>query len=301
MKKILLIFLLTFFVLAVCSTGTGKKQVDTKPSDNKSIETSADLSGIDVGKIQYKNLKDIPEKFSYKASKNSSVLVLMGMKVISGQKIWDDFLNKVQKNEAASVSIAQYYETGDKGQKLDKPVLHVKKIEYDGNKFKLSYNDEGKLYRYSYSYLIEKVGMVSSNAAIADHGFYLVNDKNVSYHDLCWSLLSSKSSDQIDYRTVFQEKINKGLYLSCKPGIYCTEDGSASFSLDENCRFEFTRNNAAKDKSYGRYYYKGKKLILKAGNNEKYIFQISGDGKLIFKSGKKTDGLINIGTKFIYQ
>lgn len=301
MKKILIIFLLTFFVLFFYSTGTGKNKADTKPADNKSIETSADLSLTDLGKIQYKSLKDIPVKFSYKSSKNSSMLVLMGMKMISGQKIWDNFLSKVQKNEAASISIAQYYKTGDKGQKLDKPVLYVKKIEYDGNKFKMSCNDGEKLYQYSYSYLIEKLGMVSSNAAIADHGFYLVNDKNVSYHDLCWSLLSSKSSDQIDYKMVFQEEINKALFLSCKPGTYRTEDGNASVTLDENCRFEYSGNNESDRKAIGRYYYKGNQLILKAGNRKKYIFQIAGDGKLIFKSGKETDGFNGIGTKFIYQ
>lgn len=301
MKKIVVIYLLSFFILAVCSTGIINKESSSKPADNKSIEISADLSTTDLGNIQYTGLKYNPVKASNKDIKESSTLELLEMEVISGQKNWNDFLSKVEKKEAASISISEYYETGDRGEKLDKPVLYVKKLDFDGKKYRLSYYDEGKLYQYSYSYLIEKIGLISSNAAFATHGFYLINNKDVSFHDLCWSLISSNFSDQIDYKRVYEEKIDKKIYLSCKPGTYRTKDGAVSVSLDENCRFQISAKSKVNDTYNGRYYYEGHKLILKVSNKEKYTFQITDGGKLICKSSKNSKELISKGMKLIYQ
>lgn len=55
-----------------------------------------------------------------------------------------------------------------------------------------------------YKYLIERSGKMP-NAKCTEHGFYLVNDKSVTYRQLMWSRLSGNSNDWIDFRTVFTE------------------------------------------------------------------------------------------------
>lgn len=89
--------------------------------------------------------------------------------------------------------------------------------KYDGNNYSLIYKpvkgvneQRERFYELTkssipkYKYLVERSGKMP-NAKYMEHGFYLVNDKSLTYRQLMWSRLSSNSNDWIDFRTVFTE------------------------------------------------------------------------------------------------
>lgn len=136
-------------------------------------------------------------------------LVLRDGKIVNGRRAWNDFLHKTKSfpNEPAQITIKEYYDDENIGGVL----------KYDGYNYSLVYkpvkdtdahNDTfyelTKSSISKYKYLIERSGKMP-NAKYTEHGFYLVNDKSVTYRQLMWSRLSSNSNDWIDFRTVFTE------------------------------------------------------------------------------------------------
>lgn len=86
-------------------------------------------------------------------------------------------------------------------------------IEATHYEIELRFEDEKYVYKNltegvykTYEYLVEKSGQYK-NAAIKTKGYYLVNDKDVTYDELAWSVLSSQSTDWIDHMVIFTETV----------------------------------------------------------------------------------------------
>ncbi len=262
----------------------------------------------DTDRLSFYSLEELPDDFTLEDALYSEMLVLSGMDMISGEDVWEVFLDTAEEGKEAQVMIAHHYEIGDpehysaelyEQMKDDYPKLYVFLLEYDGEAYTLSHYEEDKLYSYNYPYLIERIGLMN-NAAMATHGFYLVRDKEVTFHALWWSMFSSSLVDRVDYQTVFTESVDKAVYLSCQPGTYAAKDQSAQVTIEENCRFFFIRG-AASYSPAGRYFIEEDKLILRAAEEEQYIFHIEGKGILTFESGKYAEYIVPIGTKFIHE
>jgi len=282
-------------------------QNDTQnETDNSGVsETDKEVSITD--KI---DISEISKDISLEEAKDKGMLVLEGMTITSGTKEWSDFYENVQSGKADEILIAKYYELDDASHyspeyyeeiKDDYPILYIFLLSFNGSTYTMSYYEGTQLIAYEYDYLVERVGQVSSNAAIAEHFFALTNDNDLSYHDISWSMLSSQSSDWVDFKYVFNESITLAEYYSRQPGTYSTENGLASLTLDENCRYSFNRHIATNYDPSGRYDVEGDTLILYGNVGEEYCFEIMGEGVLEFVSGKYAEGLINKGTEFLYQ
>jgi hypothetical protein len=253
-------------------------------------------------------LSNIADDFSLQDAKDAGMLVLENMTITSGLNQWNEFYENAASGRSDEVMIAKYYEIGNESQyspelyeeiKDDYPILYVFSLKYDGSVYTLSYYEDSKLYTYDYPYMIERVGHLSPTAAVAEHFFALVNDKELSYHDIKWSMLSSNLADKVDYRDVFAESISLENYNSRKPGTYRSEDGGATLILDENCQFSFSWLN--NDSPSGRYSTEGDKLVLRVTDEEEYHFKLSGYGTLEFVSGDSGEDKVGIGTKFKYE
>ena len=232
------------------------------------------------------------------------------MTITSGIEEWKEFLSNTCSGKADDIMIAKYYELLDASRyspeyyeevKDDYPVMYIFQLSYDRNTYTLSYYEGTQFYSYEYDYLIERIGQLAPNAAIAEHLFALANDRELSYHDITWSMLSSQSTAWVDYQLVFTESIILDEYYSRQPGIYKAEDGLASLVLNENCEFSFNRHIATSYDPCGRYYVDGEMLILHVSDDEEYCFEVMGNGILEFVSGEGAEGLVKIGTKFVYE
>lgn len=136
-------------------------------------------------------------------------LVLRDGKIVNGKRAWNDFLHKTQNfpNEQAQITIKEYYDGENIGGVLKYDGYNyslIYKPVKDANAQSETFSELTKSSISKYKYLIERSGKMP-NAKYTEHGFYLVNDKSLTYVQLMWSRLSSNSNDWIDFRTVFTE------------------------------------------------------------------------------------------------
>lgn len=161
----------------------------------------------------YLTLEDVPKEFVLADAMKSNMFVLSESEIVHGQELWDSFLAKTKKGEAASLLIAYNYELGDKSHyseeyyeeiKDDYPVLYVKELIFDGSQYEIHlFDDNGEIIvRRGYEYMIHTSGKLN-NAAVGADGYYLVHDETLTYQQLMWSLLSSNSKDWIDFQSVY--------------------------------------------------------------------------------------------------
>ena len=86
-----------------------------------------------------------------------------------------------------------------------------------------------------------------------------------------------------------------------KTGKYDLDGNPEKFTyvlLDEEGHFEFSRGMVLSYRPMGTYEVEGKKLILKANENEEYLFFIQGD-ELIFQD--EIEGILKRGSRFLLE
>ncbi|MGB4661243.1 MAG: hypothetical protein WBI07_18875 [Mobilitalea sp.] len=296
-----------------------KDEVQSSTDNNDIPETDKDVSVTNKDEMDTNNdesvtdkidSNEIPKDISLEEAKEEGMLVLEGMAITSGGEEWNAFYHNVQSGKEDEILIAKYYELDDESHyspeyyqeiKDDYPILYIFLLSYDGSSYTMSHYEGTQLLVYEYDYLVERVGHLTSNAAMAEHFFALTNDKKLSYHDISWSMFSSQSTDWVDFKYVFNESVVLTAYFSRQPGTYITENGLASLTLTENCEFTFNRYIATNYDPSGRYYVEGDILILYVNEEEEYRFRIMGDSVLEFISGDMAEGLVEKGTEFLYQ
>ena len=306
-----MIVLILVVFLSGCKTN---KDINVVDESNKEKGSNNELVSRDdivkkIALLEPIELEEIPSDFTLQDAKDAEMLVIENMVITSGLSRWNTFLNNVNFGLTDTIYIGKYYEIGDKAQyspelyeeiKDDYPMLFISKLFYDGEKYTLQYYNESKLYTYEYAHLLERIGW-SKNASVAAHIVVIANQEDFSYRDIIGSMISSSSEAWIDYQWIFNESVTLEEYNRRKPGVYKTENGLASLTLDENCRFSFNRNIATSYDPRGRYYVEKEKIILYVSEEEEYSFGMVGDGTLEFLSGEYAEGLVPIGTKFYIE
>lgn len=152
-----------------------------------------------------------------------NIVITSSGEIIAGREAWNKFYMLTKGNELTklteqiteellnvrnqSILIKTYY--GDNNFFEEETEENVSGfieqiIVYDGKQFLVNKWENGENKISTYKYLVERKGRMP-NAAVGEHGFYLVNDNSLTYEQLQWSSLSSQCSDYIDYYTVFYE------------------------------------------------------------------------------------------------
>lgn len=192
MKRMFILFVLLLLILSIIGCQK-KKTVVNDPS-----------------KITYETLGD--------AIKDNCV-VFEDSKLTFGEDLWKTFIQKTNENEVAEVRIVRYYSleaqedhVSDelyKEMKQQYPLLFVLDLSYDGSLYHVFTKEDNKEYRYEYKYLNHYTGKAREGAAYNTYDHYiLVNDKDVTYNELEWSLLSSNSKDHIDHYWVYSNYLD---------------------------------------------------------------------------------------------
>lgn len=161
------------------------------------------------------SLEDITEDYTLEDAKADGMVVFEDNEITSGQEIWDDFVENSKKGKETSVMLAYYYTLGDASQysesyyekaKEEYPLLFVHELSYNGSTYHLEYNEDGQNYQFDYKYL--KKYEEQPNYISADYTeftrYILVNDDSITAEQIDKSLISSQTTDQIDFKMVYK-------------------------------------------------------------------------------------------------
>lgn len=134
-----------------------------------------------------------------KATPLKGEVVLEDGVITKGKENWENFLKRTAAWKADEIKIMNY--------SISSESYLESRVRYDGREYALSSIVRGKEVDLGkrYKYLIERSGKLP-NAEYGGHGFYLVNNENLTYERIRFSSLSSNYNDYIDYQTVFEER-----------------------------------------------------------------------------------------------
>lgn len=135
--------------------------------------------------------------------------------VSSGQEMWQDFLNAVEKGEEVSVKIAYYYTLDSincskelyEVYREDYPELYIDTLSYDGQGFTLTTVSGSVRYKYLRCY----TGDGPSGAAYGSYTRYvLTDDDTATWEKLIKSGVSSQLGAWIKHASVYTDLVYEG-------------------------------------------------------------------------------------------
>ena len=151
------------------------------------------LAGCDTTAISTP-LDEIPDNYSIEDAKMEICLIIEDYDITYGEELLTDFMNNVRKNETASIRIVTSYPDDEK--------LYVSDLTYDKSKYTYDSNVDNDDYPKTYSYMI----VDKDSSSLADTLYVLVNDEDVTYHDIMNGMLSSQSNTLIEHDIVVYDK-----------------------------------------------------------------------------------------------
>jgi len=160
--------------------------------------------------------EDIPDGYTLEDAKEDNCVVAENNDVTSGKEVWKSFLKKTENNELASVRIVHYYTLGDKERydesyyesiKNDYPKMYILDLEFDGEKYIWTdYSDEEpRVSEYKYLLRYDYTDPPESATFRSAVYYILVNENTYTLKQILWSMLSSQTTDWIDFTYVYNE------------------------------------------------------------------------------------------------
>lgn len=162
------------------------------------------------------SLDQIPDSYSLEDAKSDHCVVFESSVITSGTSEWKHFLKATYAGRDATVRLAYYYTLGDPSQyseeyynkvKDDYPLLFIKNLKFDGEKYLIEGYEDGQYISKEYRYLVKYEGAPSSSTALFNRYTYyvLVNDNTITWDDIERGMLSSQSGDLIDHYLVYSD------------------------------------------------------------------------------------------------
>jgi len=187
MKKAIIILLSLIFLLTACTKNSAKS-----------------------------SLSQLPENYDLNDAKNDNCVIFENNDITYGQAVWDNFISTTKNGLSATVRLVFYYTLDDPSHysneyyeeiKDDYPIINIKDLSFDGEKYFNESFEDGKLISKEYKYLLKYEGKPSSSAALYSEYIYyvLVNNNTVTWDDIEHGMLSSKSGDWIDHFVVYSD------------------------------------------------------------------------------------------------
>lgn len=188
MKRYLFIYLISLFFLTSCS--------------------SRNLLG------NYMPYNEIHDNYSLDDAKKDDCVVYENLRITSGQSIWNDFVKQAGAGNPCFVRLAFYYTIDEPERydpdyyeqvKYDYPALYIQDLEYDGEKYTLSFAEGEEQYLFDYEYMKKFTGKTTSPyATFSQYTYYvLVNDDTVAWERIEKGLISALSTDFVNYKMVY--------------------------------------------------------------------------------------------------
>ncbi len=156
---------------------------ETKPpmSDEELIEM------VEMAEEALRNVpKGLSETELFQYFKDRAYIVHRNFSVVSGENLWNDFLEKQLRGEICTVFIVSFYEWNGKLILSGTDVLH-----FDGSNYKHYYCDgynstpTDRHFVQKFQYLLDFEGEEQDKfGTYSFHKYYLVNDQNLTYAEI---------------------------------------------------------------------------------------------------------------------
>lgn len=166
------------------------------------------------------SLEALPENYTLESARKDGCVLHEDGRLTSGSNIFSEFLEKTRSGKAASVRLAYHYNLDPSRvtkeyymENKDRyPVMFVKDLSYDGEKYTVRHFENGKEIIKEFKYM-KCLPFFPKNTQ-ADYTYIkhyvLLDDNSVSSYDEIWkSLASSKFGDYIKHTTVYSEYISE--------------------------------------------------------------------------------------------
>nr|WP_325236244.1 hypothetical protein [uncultured Oscillibacter sp.] len=161
--------------------------------------------------------EELPEDYSLERAKDDGCLVTEDGAVTSGQEAWEEFLNAAEAGKAASVRLCSYYTLDDPSRydpdyyesvKDDYPMMFLKDLSYDGERFTTLSYEEGQRHEETYSFLRRRE-QTAPSSGVKIIQYIITDDAESSLEKIGSQLYSSSFSpeDWIPFDIVYQEII----------------------------------------------------------------------------------------------
>lgn len=161
--------------------------------------------------------EELPEDYSLERAKDDGCLVTDNGAVTSGQEAWEEFLNAAEAGKAASVRLCSYYTLDDPSRydpdyyesvKDDYPMMFLKDLSYDGERFTTLSYEEGQRHEETYSFLRRRE-QTAPSSGVKIIQYIITDDAESSLEKIGSQLYSSSLSpeDWIPFDIVYQEII----------------------------------------------------------------------------------------------
>lgn len=178
------------------------------------------------------NANQLSENCSLDDVKSSKYVVFEDNDITYGQSTWDEFITAIDNGKSATVRLAYYFTLGESSQyskelyeeiKDDYPVLFIRELNYDGEKYSIKVVIDDQISLKEYKYLVKLEGETSGKTTnifkttntskttnISKYTYYvLVNDDTVTWDDIVHGMASSQSDDYIDHYKVYSDLVFK--------------------------------------------------------------------------------------------
>ncbi len=161
--------------------------------------------------------EELPEDYSLERAKDDGCLVTEDGAVTSGQEAWEEFLIAAEAGKAASVRLCSYYTLDDPSRydpdyyesvKDDYPMMFLKDLSYDGERFTTLSYEEGQRHEETYSFLRRRE-QTAPSSSVKIIQYIITDDAESSLEKIGSQLYSSSFSpeDWIPFDIVYQEII----------------------------------------------------------------------------------------------
>ena len=166
---------------------------------------------------RYAPAQRISEETWQKIRNTEGLVILEDGKAALGKEYFQAFYKKTQQGEACSIQTASYY-TIDPDRMVDQlyqtmaedyPRLYLHTLSYDGEKFTISWEENGSIITRQYSYLMCYTGTSpqQSTGNCQYIRYVLTNDNTVTWEDIFHGMFSSQMGAYIDHYTVYTDYI----------------------------------------------------------------------------------------------
>ena len=170
--------------------------------------------------VEYEDLTYVADNYSLEDAKREDYVVIEDSKVTHGEDIWQDFVDLTKDMKPCKVRIVHYYTIGDpyrydpayyESIKDDYPMMFIFELVYNGETFSESHYEGDELYQNEYKYLMRYEGKAENvNASYSSYVRYvLVDDDKVTWNDIIYGMISSRSGDFIFHSQIYTDLIFK--------------------------------------------------------------------------------------------
>ncbi len=160
-------------------------------------------------------LESLPADYSLAEAKEDGCVVMEDLSVTSGQEVWDSFVKAASAGKRATVRLGYYYtldpdRVAPEYYEVNKdryPVLFIKDLTFDGEKYVTRGYEDGEEIVQEYPYLMKYEGKAETPHASYDAyvHYVLTLDDTVTWEQLQAGMLSSQLGDYIPHSVVYTD------------------------------------------------------------------------------------------------